>query len=596
MESHSQSLVGTQEFPGTARGASEIQPSVLTDSGNLRLHSKQSKKKFLQSDPGDGTRATEQYIHGYKLALTLASVVVSLFIVALDQTIIATILTDISDEFGSFSKIGWLTSGYLLPMACLVPLYGKLSIAFGRKRTLATGIVVFEIGSLISALSQNMGMLIGGRVVQGLGGGGIQSMVIVILSESVPINKRPLSMALIGITFSVASVSGPFMGGALATHVTWRWCFYINLPLGGLALGLLVVAFHPPKPEGSLRAKLAKIDYIGTFLVSAGVVLVLLGMTFGGNEFAWDSAAVICCFVLGGLAICAFTYYNFSMSKNPLIVKEVVAVPQITAACLSATFNFCFFMGIITYLAIYFQVIFHASAWKSGVYLLPFIISVSLASAFNGIFMRYTRYVKVTMMISAVLGPIGTGLLLLLGKNTGVAARVCLLIPAGVSVGLQFQSSLLAAQLKAPGDIPGSMILASIFLSFTKTLGGVLGVVTSQLMLVNRGKVYLATAFAESPELSAIPVKSLLQSPEVVWSLPSEARETVLDAFMRALKDVFYLNLAYACLALVFAVFTTNERIPTKNQIRHSDDKPDLESTEDSPENKSLASPSTSAS
>lgn len=539
-------------------------------------------KKFLQSDAGDGTTASQQYIHGVQLALTLTSLVATLFILALDQTIVLTLLTKVSDDFGSFSKVGWLTSGFMLPMACLAPSYGKISIAFGRKNTLAAAIVIFEIGSLIAALSQNMDMLIGGRVIQGIGGGAIQAMVVVILSESVPINKRSLAMALIGITYSVSSVAGPFIGGAFTTHVTWRWCFYVNLPIGGLALVLLLIAFHPPPPQGSLRVKLAKIDYFGTFLITVGLVLVLMALTFGGNEYPWRSAAVILCFVLGGVFLIGFTGWNFCLSKNPLILKEVVVVPQIMAASLTAGFAFMFFMGLMNYLAIYFQVIFNASAWKSGIELLPFIITVSLSATFNGVFMRFTYFIKITLMASAILGPIGVGLLLLLGRNTSLSARIGLMIPAGISVGLQFQSTLLAAQVKAPGHVEGSMIMATVFVNFCKSLGGTIGVVTSQVMLLARGQIYLNQALESSGGLSSassIPPRVLIQSPQIIWQLPEEVRNVVLDCFMKALKDVFYLNLAFACVSLLFAIFTTNKRIPKKNQIEHSDDKKPEEKT-----------------
>lgn len=533
-------------------------------------------KKFLQSDAGDGTKASQQYLHGYRLVFTLASLVITLFIVALDQTIVLTLLTQVSNEFGSFTKVGWLTSGFMLPMACLAPSYGKLSIAFGRRNTLAAAIVIFEIGSLVSALAQNMDMLIGGRVIQGIGGGAIQAMVIVILSESVPIHKRALAMALIGITFSVASVCGPFIGGAFTTHVTWRWCFYVNLPIGGVALGMLLAAFHPPPPQGDIWAKLAKIDFVGTFLMVAGLVLVLLALTFGGNEFAWNSATVIVLFVVGGVVLVAFIGWNFLLSKEPLIEGKVVAVPQIVAASLCACFSFMFFMGLLNYLAIYFQFIHNASAWESGIDLLPFIITVSLSSTFNGVFMRYSHYIKIPMMISAIFGPLGVGLVLLLDRDSTTATQIGVLIPAGVSVGFQFQSTLLAAQVKAPGHIEGSMIMVTVFLNFCKSLGGVLGVVTSQVMLLARSHVYLGEAIKNSGNLSSYAsLPTLLHSPELIWDLPEPLRNAPLDAVMKALKDVFYLNLAFAVMALFCALFTTNKKIPKKSQVQHSDDKPE---------------------
>lgn len=538
----------------------------------------QKSQRFVQSNAGDGTRASDQYLTGVRLVATLALCVGSLFIVALDQTIVSTILTQVGSKFNAFEKIGWLTSGFLLPMACLLPSYGKISIAFGRKNTVMVGIVIFEIGSLVLALAQNMDMLIGGRVIAGVGGGAVQSMVVVIISESVPISKRAGAMTLIGITFSVASVLGPFIGGAFATHVSWRWCFYINLPIGGLAMLLLIFGFNPPRPEGKIRAKLAKIDYLGTFLITTGLVLLLLGLTFGGNDFPWRLAAVILCFVLGGLMLVVFTVYNFNYSKNPIVIKEIVTIPQIVAACVCASFNFGFFIANTTYLAVYFQVIFNASAWHSGIDLLPMVIAVTLSSVANGFFIRFTRQVKLTMLISGFLGPIGCGLLLLLSKTSPMSYRIGLLILAGISSGVMFQSSVLAAQVVAPPLIPGSLILVTIFVNFAKSAGGAVGINLAQLIFVSTGSTYIKDLLASltpgSPEqqaLAHVNPKLLLQTPQLVHQLPEAAKELVLDQFMRALKNVFYFSLALSLVAFVASLFSTNKTLPKSEDI-YSDD------------------------
>ncbi|CAH2351255.1 azole resistance protein 1 [[Candida] railenensis] len=540
-----------------------------------------SEKKFKESDAGDGSKATDQYLTGMKLALTLGSCVASLFVAALDQTIVTTILTEVGTKFNDFEKIGWLTSAFLLPMACLVPSYGKISIAFGRKWTLIAGIIVFEIGSLISGLANSMDMLIGGRVIQGIGGGAIQSMVMIILSESVPISKRPLSMTLIGVTFSVASVLGPFIGGAFATHVSWRWCFYINLPIGGVAIVFLLFGFNPPTPVGNLRSKLAKIDYLGTFLVVAGTTLVLLAMTFGGSDFAWRSAAVICCFVLGGLLLVSFIIWNFRFSPNPIILKELVTIPQIFTVFITSSFNFAFFMALITYLAIYFQVVFNASAWQSGIDMLPMVISVTISSILNGIFMRFTRYVKITFTLSNVLGPIGCGILLLLTTSSPTRDRIGLLIPVGVSIGLQFQSAMMSAQLKAPSEVQGSLILSTIFINFGKSMGGAIGLTLAQLIFNSTGANYLEKAIesvdttSESSPYYALgqtPAKSVISNPDIINSLPDAAKELVIDQFMKAIKNVFYFAIALSAVALISGIFSTNKKLPKSEDIAKKGD------------------------
>ena len=234
----------------------------------------------MEADAGDGTKAHEQYLTGFPLFLTISSCIISLFLVALDQTIVSTILTTVGNKFNAFEN--WLVNiRFYVTHGMSCSSYGNISIAFGRKWTLVAGIIIFEIGSLISAISNSMSLLIGGRVIQGIGGGSIQAIVMVILTEVVPMNRRSLVFALISVVYSTSSVLGPIIGGALE-KITWRWCFYINLPLGGAALVILMLGFHPPKPQGNVREKLLKIDFIGFVLLTSGLVLVLLALTFGG--------------------------------------------------------------------------------------------------------------------------------------------------------------------------------------------------------------------------------------------------------------------------------------------------------------------------
>ncbi|RLV95146.1 Vacuolar basic amino acid transporter 5 [Spathaspora sp. JA1] len=554
---------------------SSIQPNsnVPEPSSSSVSSQQQDSKKYIEADAGDGTRAHEQYLTGYHLGLTLASCIISLFLSALDQTIVSTILTTVGERFDGFDKVGWLTSGFMLPMACLAPSYGKISIAFGRKWTLLVGVIIFETGSLICALSNSMAMLIGGRVIQGIGGGAIQAMVIVIMTECVPISKRSLVFASISIVYSTSSILGPLIGGGL-TKVSWRWCFYINLPIGGIAIIVLLIGFKPPNPKGNLREKLAKIDYIGTILLTAGLVLLLLALTFGGIEYPWSSSQIIILFTMGGVTLIAFFIWNFKFSKNPIILSEFLRINPVLAASLSAMFNFAFFIANLTYLALYFQVIFNASSLQSGIYLLPMVISVCVSSFCNSMFINITKWIKPTMLLSGILSPIGTGLFLLLGKNASLGIRIGVLIICGISIGLQFQSSLLSAQLGVSKTIPGALILVTIFQNFLKSMAATVAVNISQLLFQTTGTKYITKLNNSLPSdsldhqmLSNFTAKQLISNPRIITGLPESTRELILDQYMKAFKNVFYWGLALGSCCFLCSLFTTNKRIPKLRDI-----------------------------
>lgn len=541
-------------------------------------HDDTNNQQYVEADAGDGTKAHEQYLTGFPLFLTISSCIISLFLVALDQTIVSTILTTVGNKFNAFEKIGWLTSGFMLPMACLVPSYGNISIAFGRKWTLVAGIIIFEIGSLISAISNSMSLLIGGRVIQGIGGGSIQAIVMVILTEVVPMNRRSLVFALISVVYSTSSVLGPIIGGALE-KITWRWCFYINLPLGGAALVILMLGFHPPKPQGNVREKLLKIDFIGFVLLTSGLVLVLLALTFGGVNYPWNSGSIIALFTVGGGMLLLFVIWNFKYSANPIILTELIVDWRVLLACLSGMFNFAFFISNLTYLAVYFQVIFNASSLQSGIDLLPMVISVTLASLANSFFIDFTKNVKITMLVSGVLSPLGCGLFLLLDEDSSIGIRIGLLIISGVSIGLQFQSSLLSAQLAVSKDIPGATILVTVFLDFVKNFASTISVTLAQLLYQTTGQKYITDMMGNLPEdsqdykdLNKYTAAKFISNPEIVQDLPDLAKSLVLSQLMKALENVFYLGLGLAILCFITSLFTTNKKIPKNVEIKKNDD------------------------
>lgn len=558
-----------------------------------------NKEEFFEADAGDGTKREDMYLEGKEMILCFVSVFFCLFLFALDQTIVATLLSTVGNKFNAFDKIGWLSAGFLIAMAVLVAVWGKLSIIFGRKVTMIVAIILFEAGSLMCALANDMNVLIGGRVLAGIGGGGIQSMVFIIITEVLPIHKRPLGMAMVGSVFAVASVLGPLIGGAFTTRVSWRWCFYINLPVGGFALALFVWVYNPPKATGNLKKKLLMIDYPGVVLLTSGLVVFLLALTFGaGQEYAWNSAAVIACFVVGSVVTIVFFIWNFFYSKHPMLPWSVVKIFQTTAAGVTMFATFGYFISTILYLSVYFQVIHNASAWRSGVDLLPEIISVVVTSMAGGIIVRKTSYVKPFAVFGLVMGFLGCGLITLLEVDSSTANKIGLMIPLGIGVGLQMQACVIGGQITAP-KFGGGVILATTLINFLRSFGGALAGTLSDAVYTTSFVNKIGPQLAQQPqaiqsELSQFNLKSLINSTEALKHMSPEARAFVKSVVMQAIKNTFYMNLGFAAISMIAVLFITNKRLPTATHQQReakTEEKPNEEETQAESDDKLATQP-----
>jgi len=286
------------------------------------------------------------YPKGLKLFLIIFALCMSVFLVALDQTIIAPALGTITAEFRSVGDIGWYGAAYLLSTTCLQPTYGTVYRVFDVKATYLCAVAIFEVGSLVCATAPSSIAFIVGRAVAGMGTAGMFSGSVVILSYTLPLRQRPAAFGLIGGMWGIASVAGPLLGGVFSDHVTWRWCFYINLPIGGAAIAAIVFFLHIDRVNNprnlSLRSRLGELDFVGTAVLIPAVIMLLLALQWGGTEYAWNSAHIIGLFCGAGVMGIIFVGIQIWKGDNGTLPPRLFKNRNVLCAM---AFQFCFGAG-----------------------------------------------------------------------------------------------------------------------------------------------------------------------------------------------------------------------------------------------------------
>lgn len=387
------------------------------------------------TNPNDLTRTQSQASQFSKsrTAIIVLSLCMALFLAALDVTIVTTALPTIAEHFNaSGSDYTWVGSAYLLAAAASAPVWGKVSDIFGRKYIILMANLVFLVGSLVAGISSSIGMLIGARVIQGIGGGGLIILVNVCIGDLFSMRERPKYYGIMGMVWAIASGVGPVIGGAFTEGVSWRWCFYINLPLDGVSLILLFIFLKLDNPRTPLIAGLKGIDWAGVLAIIGGVVMFLFGMESGGVTHAWDSAFTLCLIIFGLVVIGIFFVIEARVAKYPVIPLRIFRDTSNLAALGACFIHGFVFIGASYYLPLYFQVVLGASPILSGVYLFAMVLTFSAISAGTGIFIKKTGRFLEPIRFGMVFMTLGYGLFINLPDHAVWSKIIICTYPSGV--------------------------------------------------------------------------------------------------------------------------------------------------------------------
>lgn len=485
-------------------------------------------------------------------ALIMFSVYISIFLVALDRTIIGPAIPAITNEFHSLDDVGWYGSAYMLTSCGFILLYGRVYTLFPIKPVFLSGILMFETGSAVCGAANSSLLFIIGRAIAGFGSSGIFTGAILIMLNTVPLHKRPVLQGLFGACFGVASVTGPLLGGAFSgSKATWRWCFYINLPLGAITIVIVLLMLHleenKPRFE-TLKDTFKHFDPLGTVLFLPAITCLLLALEWGANEYAWNNPRIIALLTVFAVLFTAFVAWEYFTRNTTatvparILFQRSVAFGGASQFCVGATM-----LTVSMYVPLWFQAIKGTSAMKSGIDMIPLVLSVVVGSITSGALVQRLGYYTPCMIVGSCLMAVGAGLITTWEMGTQSKEWIGFQLIFGLGVGYTMQHPNLAVQVVlAKQDVPTGTAL----LSLCQTLGGAVFVAVGQNVFIKKFTDGLESIHGINPEELAN-----VGATELKNAIPSPLQQRVLEAYNNSLtQGVFFAAMIVACLALPAAL------------------------------------------
>ncbi|KDE06930.1 hypothetical protein MVLG_02817 [Microbotryum lychnidis-dioicae p1A1 Lamole] len=518
-----------------------------------------------------------KYLTGKKLAIVFIGMLMSVWLIALDQTILAPALPVIASKFNALDQIAWIASAYFLTQTAFLLLWGQILTLFDRKWSFLVGISLFEIGSLVCAVAPTVNVLIFGRAFAGVGASSIFVSCLSIIAEVTRLEDRPKLFGLFGAVFAISSVIGPLLGGAFTDHVTWRLCFWINLPFGAVTVAAILFILGPqPAPPPSPKViefttnkirrwtfgkatfapesfvfRLAAIDWLGTWLMLATITCLLLPLQWGGNKYSWSDPVIIGCLCAFAALVIIFVFVEWKVAgPTSILPLRFFRNRSQVGACLEAfCLMFCLLLATY-YLPIFFQATKGVSATKSGIDILPYMLGVVVGSAVSGVIVSKEGHYKPWLFFGPWLLCIGAGLLYTIKETTKNSTLIGYQIILALGTGACLQQTIIAVQADCanPDDVPQ----ATALVTFAQLVGGTIGIAISSTVFGSK----LSSALKEFAPTA--PFDLVRNSVEAVKTLPADIKPAVIHAYVIALNNVFVIGVAAGALASLSALLVRN--------------------------------------
>jgi len=480
------------------------------------------------------------HTHGRDFAMTFGGLLLAMLLASLDQTIVATALPTIVADLGGLGQLSWVVTAYLLGATISMPLWGRISDLYGRKRLFQAAIVVFLAGSALSGVAQSLGELIGFRALQGLGAGGLMTLAMAIVAELVSPRERGRYQGYIQMVFVLASVAGPLLGGIFVDALSWRWVFYVNVPIGVVALALISTTLHLPATSGR-----ARVDYLGAALLAGALTCALLVTTWGGREYAWGSPEILGT-AAGAVALLVAFVAQERRAPEPILPLRLLRDPVFDIVALVLFLTTCALFAAMVFMPLFLQVVTGASATRSGLLLLPMLLTAAASTAISGRLISSTGRYKIFPV--AGLGLMAVGLLLLAQLDAGSSRATASAYLAVFGLGFGMVSQVLVIAIQNGVD-RADLGIATAASNLFRSLGGSAGVALFGAIFASRLDLWLPREVPAGG--TRVDAASLQASPESLGALPAAVRDGVADAVAHSLSTVFLVATPVAVLGLL---------------------------------------------